>query len=43
MDLLKEYEDGNKKAGYNLYAKYHHTKPDKATEERAYKFFDIEL
>ena len=42
MNLLKEYEEGDKEAGYNLYAKYHHTKPDKATEERAYKFFDIE-
>ena len=42
MNLLKEYEEGDKMAGYNLYAKYHHTKPDKATEERAYKFFDIE-
>lgn len=42
MDLLKKYEEGDKEAGYNLYAKYHHTKPDKATEERAYKFFGIE-
>jgi len=42
MDLLKEYEDGDNKAGYDLYAKYHHTNPDKATEERAYKFFGID-
>ena len=42
MDLLKEYEDGDNKAGYDLYAKYHHTNPDEATEERAYKFFGIE-
>jgi len=42
MDLLKKYEEGDKEAGYNLYAKYHHTKPDKSTEERAYKFFGIE-
>lgn len=42
MDLLKEYEDGDKKAGYDLYAKYHHTNPDEATEERAYQFFGID-
>ena len=42
MDLLKKYEEGDKEAGYDLYAKYHHTKPDKATKDRAYKFFDIE-
>ena len=24
MDLLKKYEEGDKEAGYNLYAKYHH-------------------
>ena len=42
MDLLKEYEDGDNKAGYDLYAKYHHTNPDEATEERAYKFFGID-
>ena len=42
MDLLKEYEDGDSKAGYDLYAKYHHTNPDEATEERAYEFFGID-
>ena len=42
MDLLKKYEDGDNKAGYDLYAKYHHTNPDEATEERAYKFFGID-
>jgi len=42
MDLLQEYEDGDNKAGYDLYAKYHHTNPDEATEERAYKFFGID-
>ena len=35
-------EDGDKKAGYDLYAKYHHTNPDEATEERAYQFFGID-
>jgi len=42
MDLLKKYEEGDNKAGYDLYAKYHHTKPDKATKDRAYKFFGID-
>ena len=42
MDLLKKHDGGDKEAGYNLYAQYHHTTPDKATEERAYDFFGVE-
>ena len=42
MDLLKKYEEGDNKAGYDLYAKYHHTNPDEATKERSYKFFGID-
>lgn len=41
-ELLKAFEDGDKEAGYNLFAIYHHTDPDKDTKDRGYKFFDIE-
>ena len=41
-ELLKAFEDGDKEAGYNLFAINHHTNPDKDTKDRGYKFFDIE-
>jgi hypothetical protein len=42
MDLLKEYDQGNEFAGFDLFAEYHHTKGyDSPTKERAYSFFGI--
>tara|TARA_Y100000310_G_C20199650_1_gene586271 strand:- start:42 stop:587 length:546 start_codon:yes stop_codon:yes gene_type:complete len=42
MDLLKQYDQGDEFAGFDLFAKYHHTKGyDSPTKERAYSFFGI--
>ena len=42
MDLLKQYDEGNKFAGFDLFAKYHHTEGyDSPTKEVAYSFFGV--
>jgi len=43
MELLKQYDQGDESAGFDLFAKYHHTKGyDDPTRERAYSFFGID-
>tara|TARA_R110000765_G_C18724228_1_gene584680 strand:- start:70 stop:747 length:678 start_codon:yes stop_codon:yes gene_type:complete len=41
-DLLKRIDEGDDLAKYELYSKYHHTNPDKATNELAMSTFNLE-
>ena len=44
MELLKQYDQGDDSAGFDLFAKYHHTKGyDDPTRERAYSFLELIL
>tara|TARA_R100001594_G_scaffold98413_1_gene132860 strand:+ start:3181 stop:3708 length:528 start_codon:yes stop_codon:yes gene_type:complete len=44
MDLLKRFDQGDNSAGFDLFAKYHHTKGyESPTKEHAASFFGIEV
>lgn len=40
-NLFKRIDEGDSQAKYQLYANYHHTNPDEATNERAASLFEL--